>query len=423
MKENHIVSFYYPGRDIGGAQLLFSRIAEYLYHAGYPIKVYGDERCYIAKYLSENQVEFISSRTKLNGKFVVGEDELFILSLSVAADIGEEFNFFPDTRFIFWDLHPNCLVSQTALFDVYNKIVDDKVTGKVMRVLEKVRVEKIESMVVKAVEANGLIFMSDYNFTVNKNMFELPENVDLVPIPLTVNENGRSLDRNPEKGSGIIRIGWISRLMRHKNKVLSILVDDICASSYPTELTIIGDGNDRKYIENYVSRKKAENIKFAGRIGTNQLQEYLIQNIDLGVSVGTSALEFAKASIPTVLAPAAAQSRYFSKHNEGYAWLHQANGFDVNTYKENKDINQTFNEILRDYQSNDKAYGQYAYDYVYHNHSIESVGNRIIDLAKINRYTYKDLQSSGLSDKTPYQKFLFDTMGLYGTLKEKFIKH
>src|SRR5690606_38187984 len=152
-----------------------------------------------------------------------------------------------------------------------------------------------------------------------------------------------------------IRIGWISRLMRHKNKVLSILVDDICASPYPIELTIIGDGKDRKYMENYVTRKKVGNIKFAGRIDTNHLQEYLIQNIDLGVSVGTSALEFAKACIPTILAPAAAQSRYFSKHRAGYAWLHQANGFDVNTYKENKDINQTFNEILRDYQSNDKA--------------------------------------------------------------------
>lgn len=422
MGDKQVVSFYYPSKNLGGAQLLFARVAEYLCDAGFAIKVYGDNECYIAKYLSENQVPFYLSANKTDDKFVVEEVELFILSLSTASEIGQDFNFFPNNRFLFWDLHPNCLVSQMALFDIYNKIASDKLTGRLLHLLEKVRVLKLESMVHEAVESNGLIFMSGYNLMVNKNMFELPENVNLVPIPLSLNGSIDSQKKGSERVDEKIRIGWISRLKRHKNKVLSILVDDICRSPERIELTIIGDGSDRKYMEEYVARKNVQNIKFAGRIDADKLQDYLIRHIDLGISVGTSALEFAKANIPTVLAPAAAQSKYFSKHHDGYAWLHMSHGYDVNTYKENNMINLTLSEIIRDYKSNCEVFGRNAYHYVLKNHSIESVGQKIIELTKINKYTFKDLKSSGIYNKTPYQKFLFSTMDTYRTIKGNFLK-
>src|SRR5690606_23437296 len=163
-----VVSFYYPSRDIGGAQLLFARLAEFLQHSGYQIKIYGDETCYMVKYLTQNQVLFDLSSKKLEGRYFVETDEMFILSLSMASSIGQLFNFTPSNRFIFWDLHPNCLISQTALFEFYNKISSVPLKGKLIHILEKSRVSKIEKMVCNAVRSNGVVFMSGYNYFVNK---------------------------------------------------------------------------------------------------------------------------------------------------------------------------------------------------------------------------------------------------------------
>src|SRR5690606_9148597 len=136
-KKKPVISFYYPSKNIGGAQLLFSRIAAKLVNLGWTVKVYEESPCYISEFLHKNMVDFIQSSTVQNHKFVVSQDELFILSLSYATRIIEKFDFKTNSRFIFWDLHPFSLIQQLDLPSFYLKIRNRHLAAKCIHIFER----------------------------------------------------------------------------------------------------------------------------------------------------------------------------------------------------------------------------------------------------------------------------------------------
>lgn len=397
--------------------MLFGRAAEYLFRSGYKIKIYEDKVCYLSKFLKRKGVDFVTSSEKAGSKFIVGQDEFFIFSLAFTSRVLNLFGFHKSNRFLFWDIHHTCLMNLLAFFDVYNRITDYALCGKFIHLLERSRATKIETFNHLGSSKNGIVFMSAFNLMVNEKLFSLPEKVNFLPIILPVNNTPTPQSHTERVETDVIRIGWISRLKRHKINILSLLVDDVCNSIQNIELTIIGDGEDSEMIEAYVASKKVKNITFAGRIESENLEDYLIDNIDLGFSVGTSALEFAKCKIPTVFAPVASQFKDFSTIDNKYAWLQNVSGYDVSSYVEKMSINQSFDSIIEDYKKDYVMLGEAAYEYVYQNHGIDAVGSRLLRVIENNEFTFNDIQNSGLTKRSMYEKFTFYVRDIYKKLK------
>jgi hypothetical protein len=247
--------------------------------------------------------------------------------------------------------------------------------------------------------------MCNYNLQFNKNTFEFKNDVHLLPIPIEINYSDYFYKRKAEKQ---IRIGWISRLERDKNRILTLLIDDLVNSNIENlELAVIGNGDDEKFIKDYVRKSRLKNVRFVGKIETENMTDFLITNIDLGFSMGTSALEFALRKIPSVLVPATTEFRYFSKQVKKYEWIQNIGGFDVCTYKMNSRCYKEFSSIINDYIEKKELLQKEAYFYVFENHNINTVGSDLIKLLNKCTLNLLDLKEIGIDNHSLFEKIKF----------------
>lgn len=415
LNEKQIVSFYYPTAKIGGAQLLFSRIAEHLQKRGFSIRIYEHTESFISNFLKRKNICFEIVNAENNGKFSAGDSEIFLLSLSFIKLIFRDFRFDNDTRFVFWDLHTNCLIDQTAFSGLYKKISNNKIRSRLIKLLDFKTREKLNSLVEIGTQKYGILFMCNYNHQFNRDSFEFKNEVHLLPIAVEIDTFQNTLT---EPDTSYVRIGWISRLERDKNKILTLLIDDIAKSKVNIELTIIGNGSDEKYIKDYVLNSGLSRVTFAGKIETQNLSHFLSKNIDIGFSMGTSALEFALMKIPTVLVPATTEFKYFLSQDKRYEWLPTIGGYDVCTYKVADNSYKTFNSILNYYVINRQSLKEESYSYVVKNHSIETVINDLTRILSDCSLTFAGLREVGIDTTDTFAGIPFMLKRFYKKLKK-----
>jgi hypothetical protein len=415
LSEKQVISFYYPTPNVGGAQLLFARIAEQLQGKGFRIRVYERTECFISNFLKKKNIDFEIVRAKNSGKFVGGTSETFLLSLSFITLIFKEFQFNDSSKFIFWDLHTHCLLDQTAFSGVYKKIANASVRTTLIRLLDYQRRKKINSLIEIGTKKNGVLFMCNYNYQYNKETFKFKNKVDLLPIPVETNsfENKSIQDDNR-----YIRIGWISRLERDKNNILTLLIDDIAKTNLNISLTIIGSGSDERYIKDYIVRSNLNNVNFAGKIEPEDISSFLSKNIDIGFSMGTAALEFALRKIPTVLVPATIEFKYFLPTNERYEWLHKIGGYDVCTYWKKNMSYKTFESILNDFIIHKQSLKEESYLYVLKNHGVETVVEDLIKIIDKCVLRLSSLKQIGLLKNNGFETIAFLLKRIYKKIKQ-----
>ncbi len=410
-----VVSFYYPTNYIGGAQLLFARVAEYLNNKGFYIKIYENKESYISNFLKRKNISFDSINIGDNRKFAVGHSEIFLLSLSYLNLIINRFDFNANTRFVFWDLHPYCLIEQTAFSGFYKKISNDKIRKFLIRLFDFEKRSQINKIIELGTKKSGVVFLCNYNFQYNKNSFGFNTEAKYLPIPIEILPSDCfSIENSPK----CIRLGWISRLVRDKNLILTLLIDDIIRSRIKNlELVIIGEGKDENYIHEYINKTGVQNIKFIGKVEAEDLSQFLIENIDLGFSMGTSSLEFALRKIPSVLVPTATEYQYFSKKNEKYEWLQNIGEYDICTYKSDSQSYKTFESIINYYTQQKQSLQKEAYNYVLKHHAINKVGEDLNQIFNKCSFNFTNLKEIGINSKSILGKLPFIFKSSYKKVK------
>lgn len=192
---------------------------------------------------------------------------------------------------------------------------------------------------------------------------------NIVPVPISLKENSYTYKKN-----NLIKIGYIGRAVGWKIYPVKKLVQDLSQINGEFELNIYT--NDSKNFEEALSYNSNITIKYhIGFVGDN-LNEHIRQHIDLGYSMGTSALEFAKIGIPTVLA-----DFYYSDFptDYKYRWLKDTEvgnlGLKVDSelYNQTMDRRKSFKEILVEFRRTPILLSNQSYDYVMQNHDINKV--------------------------------------------------
>ncbi len=183
------------------------------------------------------------------------------------------------------------------------------------------------------------------------------------------------------------------------------------------ELIIIGEGEDEDYIHEYVKKTGVQNIKFVGKVESEELSHFLAENIDLGFSVGTSAIEFALRRIPSVLVPTATEYEYFSKQNEKYEWLQNISGYDLCTNERDLKSYKTFESIINCYSKQKEKLKKESSNYVLINHSTNKVGGCLIRILKNCSLSFEDLKEIGINNDSRLGKVPFIFKKFYKELK------
>ena len=415
MKSNRYV-FFYPSAHIGGAQLLFSKVAEALIKRGQNVLILKhDESCFMQNYLSEREMDFNAFKVSNTMKFHSEKYDIFVLSLSYIHLFKQFIEPHNDSRIVFWDLHPYALIEATALSKLHKEFPNSWLSFLAISI-EKEFIRNIKAFVTEAHNNHAIYFMCYRNFKTNHELFGFNISPSYLPIPINVSSisvNNKNLLKTTVRTdfSSVIRIGWISRMDSDKVKILELLIQDVLKFNkrnhgLKIQLHAIGNGDSFKKVVKQI-HMHGSSIFMPGILYGSELDKYIEENIDLGFSMGTAALEFASRRISTVLVPSTTLRKYFSKEPKRYLWLHDSHGFDVavekfHARKESKD----FATIITEYYNLKEQSSEHSYNYVLQNHSFNIIIDNFCRLSNESTFTFAKFNATGIYKPNKLQQVL-----------------
>lgn len=361
------IVFCYPSRVIGGAELLFVRCARYLsceknyevsyidYSDGYGYSLIKDEeRILYVPYKTKDKV-------KLDGGSIV------ITPLSYLPLVHNIFDNWSDLRFLFWSVNPYNLsgyinLYRNKLFTISNKY--RKQIGTTLKYLS---------------EKNVIKYMDYNNYYWNSKVFKFSvDKLNLLPIPVD------DFTKQPVKNKDFKKDGlsflWLGRLDIDKYYTVLSFINELDALSHNHNITlyIIGTGEKEPDLRQYCMNANID-VVFVGQMVGDELKQFIIDKVDIGLAMGTSALDIAKLSKP-VIVQGLLDVSYKAGMLKDYVLLYEIQNYDVVSpgYYLHSHIH-TFSELFDFVLKNYQLCAEECAEYVKQKYSISSAGRQLID--------------------------------------------
>ncbi|WP_286754124.1 MULTISPECIES: hypothetical protein [Sphingobacterium] len=352
-----IITFYYPSKIIGGAELLFLRLAINLSRSAEIVVQYVDfPDGFVAKEIENNQYNISIIPFDFDRRIMLGEDSLLVAPLSSIFQVSRVFN--KNVHVMLWSIHPMGLKDTIDSLPSY---------------ISSLPYHRYGVDLTKFIAKNGVFFMDRPNFNIQKEIFAIGQSqVDYLPIFSSV------LGRHKQYGSndsGELRLGWLGRLCIEKvNPLVNVIAHcNAYLLSNPKEnivFSIIGDGDKRFMIEDLELHPNLE-LKFLGTLSGERLHNLMIEDIDLMFAMGTSALEAGLLHIATVLVDLSFKDM---AANNRFRFLYESEGYSVaDEYDEENNYAHELDTILGRVKSGEISLdADKCYEYSLSHHSEES---------------------------------------------------
>jgi len=263
---------------------------------------------------------------------------------------------------------------------------------------------KTRKFVKKLLKHNALVFMDRTNVENTKRYMNVKIDEPLyLPVAIDGSSgNAATKDKKRDLRSGL-RVTWIGRVVDFKYFTLLHALREMnrLQSSFgiPFDVSIVGAGE-------YLQRLKAEtanlhnlNCKFIDHIAPRELDRFLINETDMVVAMGTSALQGARLGIPTILLDIA-----HGPVSDGYvfSWLYQRDGFTLGdiiplhpVVLENDSLRHRVKELINDF----RGASEKTLNYFKQNHEMDTVALDFLRFVDKSSCTYGDLSSANFFDR------------------------
>ncbi|HBV6506215.1 TPA: hypothetical protein MD351_004652, partial [Escherichia coli] len=363
------VVFYFPWNEVSGGPIYLTRLADKLAEL-------DDYEVYYTDYensLSDSLIK--NSRVK---KIVVSIDDFSIkqpfpvILITPIYFAGWIPDLHPDSKIVFINWHM-CCVSTLQ----YNWRISDKELHSFLRL----------------VRDTSSVFFCDESHRLGQNTNNIIFAKDIVPISLP-KRNSRALTSLVSYND--YNVAVLGRLCTDKIYSIINLLDNIEKLAFEGKVNvhIIGDGPDKSIINQ--NEYKKSNIIFVGTLSSDELEIYLAKYVDILFAMGTSVLEGASISLPSVIIP----------HNmhpiscDSYVYLQDSKGYCLGWYDDQFDelnlkpvsLQSIFDDV---YKNRNKAIlGQKAYLYFEKNHSIENTIKPFKEILTKSSLFYRDFCNS-----------------------------
>lgn len=354
------ITFLYPSKNIGGAQLLFARLAKHIStKTQTKVQVVDYPDGFLKDYLKDTQqVEIIDYAPGV----LLPKDSVTITPLSHIADlrfmIAEECLC---ERILFWSIHPDNI--KYVLHSNYRNIF-------------RLGAKKLKFKLAQMARDGIIVFMDgSTKFSFEKELDEKIEDPVFFPIPIEFDE---AACRSVRLGGRTVSIAWLGRFSYDKINSIIKLIDDIAESSFKNniKLYLIGDGDE---LDKAIGAAKKRGLNFihTGVVQGKKLNDYLLNNIDIGVTMGTSCLEVCKLYIPAAIVD---YSLTKIPKSHGYDWFCETKDYSLgNEVAWGKSRRMSFDDMIMEFMSdNENVIGNKCYATARQYHSIESTSKRIL---------------------------------------------
>jgi len=376
------IYFCFPYKGVGGVSLLFLRLAEHLAGKGLAdcyIVDYADG--FMAKNRSEPRLKIIYYDPDFKSVYIP-ESAIAVFQSMTPWSIYPGLKFHPSARIFYWNCYPFNLV---PLLPGFRKRMQgsEVFARQVLNTVLRAYLFKVRRMINLMVLKKALIFMDRPNLEVTERFLGVKIKIPkFIPIPLASSKICLLSKSKKVFAKDGMRVAWVGRLVEFKFHTLYRFLLELnriqLTLGVTLEVVIIGDGDFMCDLIALSSGMPNLNFSFIDHISPSMMEEYLANNVDMLVAMGTSALEGARLGLPTLLldvAHAPVSSNY------KFQWLHERNGFTLGDVVNSRSFDEKGNslerkmfEVLLHYQEVSKK----SLDYFKKNHELSCVAKAFL---------------------------------------------
>lgn len=370
------ITFLYPSKRVGGAQLLFVRLA-------IELSKFSDVIVNVVDYKGGYLESSLLNHSKINilhyhdGCVVINEETIVVTPLTNLSDLtylvkGD----FGSIKFLFWAIHSSG--------------IDYLINANLRKLFLKPN--KLETYLKDISDMGNLVYMDEANYLAIKKFNPNCGLPTYMPIPV---DNFDILPIQKSNSNDVINLAWLGRISYDKVYSIIKIVDEIknYVGKYKIVFHIIGNGEKYSLLEKYL---KTSGISYVlvGALEGIQIFNYVKTHIQIGVAMGTSSLELASFKLPIFLIDYGV-SKF--PQNIKYNWMFETINFNLGSrIDSNETRNHKFSEIIAQFKS-DFSLGDKCYDYVLANHGIDNVAlkfkNHINKINFVSKEKIEDIQT------------------------------
>lgn len=373
------IAFFFPYRIVSGVPVLFSNIAGYLSNRN-DLKIYVVDYSngYMTQSLKENhQVEVIEFR---DGEHCLITTDYLVIQAVLPYAMRPELKISDSTKVLSWVLHVHNYLPIVFPFNFFRSIPENKTRlyMNLVAVFNRTLYTRLRRFVNILLENKALFFMDSSTLNTTNNILG-QKNVPNSFLPITCSEGipMKGLRINNEE---ILHLSWIGRLCDFKIHILNYTIKRIASYCLFSKRTIVfhivGEGEMKSLLEPYTNRYF--NVIVEGSIPKERLDAFLLNNIDINLSMGTSALESIKLAIPTIVLDFSFKKISLDYN---YRWLHDTKYFDMGHQIGANDIqnkNNSIEHMLDTFREFRGELSSISYSYYLKYHSLSSVSGSLI---------------------------------------------
>jgi hypothetical protein len=394
------IYFCFPYRGVGGVSLLFLRIAEYF-------QCNGLAQCYLVDYFdgfmarnlrSDSGVE-LSVYNDMGPVVVVPKCSVVVFQSMTPWSIFPGIKPDPHARILFWNCFPFNLIP--FLPGLRRQMQDNELLARlILATLLRGYRNKIRKLIALLSSKRALVFMDSPNLLTTKLYLGVTIfDPVYVPIPICLSKNDHFIEMNRDF-SRQLRVVWVGRLVDFKFYTLQRALIELNRLQPLLKVSvlvnIVGSGPYRDQLFTEVKNLSNLTFHFIDHISPNKLDEYVVQNTDLLLAMGTSALEGARLGVPTILLDIAHGP---VSENYVFSWLYERKGFTLgdviceeNFAPDNNSLLCHIRELIDDFPQ----VSEMCRNYAKYNHDIKQVAKKLLDAIYSSNCTYGDLANAGL---------------------------
>jgi len=392
------VWFFFPKREVGGVQMLFLRMAEYIVdHYGYDVMLIDFPDGFMAQHSKHEKVTLIPF---VEGRQIeIPSDAVLVLQSMPLWWLREEVVLNDETRVALWTLFPYNMVVPVT-YNNYDAVSLIKKFLKMAMDRWSVFMQKrnLKKFIEFAAAKKAIYFMDEHTLNVtlkaNSARIDAPIFLPVPSIPSHLRKEGCD--------TAALRCGWLGRLCDFKATILRYTLRRTARFAFEQRLHtvfhIIGDGPERSAVEACVRdiSNSFFSVVFTGSIVMDELDRYLLSNVDILFAMGTSALEGARLGIPVVLTDGS-----YSEIAGDYVYklLSQTQRYYLGEFIRDRHFaegNSSLESLLSELRSDYARFSQAALDYFSCNHSLDKIAARFISLLEENDLSKRVLKESGI---------------------------
>ena len=379
MNKGLSVCFFFPYHEESGVPVLFYRMANII------AKKDINNQVFVIDYkngATARNLELLGNLKLLkfndNVEIVPPKDSILVMQSILPYYWPKELKPQPETKIFFWNLQPQNFIPSLLPFPGLRMLPFNNYTlYRILSIFYPKLFARLRRFVKLLNENKSISFMdqTNYDTTVKHLFLQFQINEFLpVPVPKSVSDITKAKAENIEN---IINFTWVGRLSEDKSHILVYTINKLARIAEEIGKNfffhIVGDGPLKAYIQKEIKLNTRISVNFHGSMIHKNLDSFLLNETDILVAMGTSALEGAKLRIPTILLDL---SFYPIKNDYIFRYLYETKNYDLGHFIDKDDFlknNTTLKDKIIDIQNNYDKHAELCLLYFSKSHNIDTI--------------------------------------------------